>query len=105
MPIDISLSFPSLHSYVHYQLVEKKRVSELLGPEKMVITAYSIFDGHTYLQQGEDDWRGSYSLRYGTYLIPSRYDLTDMVAFPYETDFCVVKMLTTASVKKKRNKM
>lgn len=88
---------PASHIYMHYPMLEKNRLVELLYLTEVAITAYLFFAAHEYLHYREYGWRSSCSLRYHSYLIPSRCTFRLAVAFVQKANYSVFKKPATES--------
>lgn len=83
-------------------MAEKKKLSVLIGLEKVTIQAYSFFVGHVYMLHGGCGFRGSHSLRYLAYLLTLIYERHEAVLFPYDVSYAVKKKLQWIQQKRSR---
>lgn len=93
------------HTYVHYPITGKKKLTEPLRLKEVALPAYSTFVGRGHLQHGGRGWRSFHTLRYHTHLITPSYELEDAIAFAYWESFAVVKKPATNSDEKQQNRM
>lgn len=80
---------PTSYAHLYYPIAEKKKLAELLRPEEVRISPFSILIGHEYLRNRECGWRASHYLRYHTYLIPASCELNDAAVLAYGASFLV----------------